>query len=751
MNNHRLILIVFFSLLFVNLLSFDVKAQSSSVNNKADKAPVIIGSMMGSTVADFRLFKKLKLGNGILTFLPEDYQESMAMAKFCHDNKIYLNFWEFVYRSTHQFGWGWGKRISRENFYSKAKVDAIIDAAGPYYFGRYTIGEIGLMLYGPETYEVEWRGETWPNLQAVTTMDEAKNAYINYARPRIDFDRTISKGPLVNVEAGMTFKYLAQAGLDKLCLEMMPGDPHLLLASIRGAARAFDKPWGTHIAMEHYGGISLDELWQKRWKTAVYYSYLSGAQFIWKETSPFFYSERPWEPRRGFNSPEMKRSRLTLREAYQFASIHTRPPNGPKVKIGIVYGNNDGTPGLWNRVAWGQYGDEKWREGSAERSWNLVNKFYRKETWSNEKVQGDIDFSGNPPYGQYDVVPVEASIDRLQKYSVLIFLGWNTMTEEIYNKLKEYVTNGGHLVMYLPHLNIETDRAKEIKLFRNGDFSDLFGVQVSGKGWKKIQGMKCMAESSLKSYHFPRWRIRTDPRFIGLFTPARVKLTGGHVISGYSDSYRIDRDVLESRPILIENTIGKGTAFLVAVYEFPADEGMIRFSRDLLRTVIQGEQADIRLMSSDRIRYSVYEGEIPGSKDNYEIVYMLNTDPDVSSLAKLWIRGYVSEEFILPANELRLAYLCGDLLLIPEQKTVDLASWHPGEKQDKFKFFSAVEQKFDVFNMGDHPHDISINGITFTCSPKKHKAVKIGKAVDPSRQKFFADDFLVEPKVDYKE
>ena len=712
---------------------------------------VIVGTRMPNDIESFRLFKDLKLGNGILTFLPEDQQKIMTLVKFCRDNRIYLNLWEVVYRGNDKVGYGWGKKLSLEDYFTRQEFDSFIDEAGPYYLGRYAMGEIGLILYGPQNYEVEWSGtgRAWQNLPTVQTMEEAKRAYVDYVRERFEFESKISKGPLINIDAGMTFKYRPET--EEIALETMPGDPALMHASIRGAARAFNKPWGTHIAMHNYGGVSLDGLWQKRWKTSLYYSYISGAQFILKETPPLHYSQRPGDPVRGFYSPEMTRSRRTLREAYQFAGIHTRPPEGPKVKIGVVYGNNDGTPGLWNRVAWGQYGDDKWREGPAERSWNLVNKFYRKEKWSNEKVQGEIDFSGNPPYGQYDVVPIEASPDLLQNYSALVFLGWNTMTEEIYEKLKKYVSNGGHLIMYLPHLSTETDRAKEITLFHNGDFSDLFGVQVSGKGWKKIQGMKCMAESSLESYHFPRWRINTDPRFIGLFTPGRVKLTGGRVISGYSDSYRIDKEVLEKRPVLIENKLGKGTAFLVAVYEYPADEGMIRFSNDLLRTMLQGEQADIRMMSNDRIRYAVYEGNMPDSKEKYEVIYMLNTDPDVSALAKLWIRGAITGDFILPANELRLAYLCGDLLLIPEQKTVDLSSWRRGKREDKFKFFSAEKQNFGVFNVGEHPREIFINDAVQTCEAGGHITVEVGKTVDPSRKEFFADDFLVEPKVDYKE
>lgn len=736
---------------YITSLIYTAQAQTSFSEipnkNSGDAGHVIIGSSMPGNIESFRLFKKIKLGNSILTSVSEDQQKMLEMMKFCRENNIYINFGEVRHRGSMDYGWGWGKRVSKENYFSKKVFDAIIDEAGPYYFGRYSIGEMGLRLYGPESYEVEWRGDTWPKLPQVTTMEEAKIAYVEYTRQWINTERSLSKGPLINVEAGMTFKYLAPAGLDKLCLEMMPGDPHLMVASIRGAARAFNKPWGAHIAMAWYGGISLDELWQKRWKTSLYYSYISGAQFIWKESSPIAYNVG--EPKLDFKNPKMKQTRRILREAYQFAGIHSRPAKGPKVRVGIVYGNNDGSPGLWNRVAWGQYGDQKWLEGPAERGWNLTGELYRKEKWSNEMVQGEIDFSGNPPYGQYDVVPIEASPDVLKRYSALIFLGWNNMTDEIYEKLKNYVSGGGHLVMYVPQLSTETDRGKEIKLFRNGDFSDLFGVKVLGPGRKKIQGIKCMANASIKSYHFPKWRIETDPRFLGLFTPARVQLTGGKVISGFSDSFNILKDQLESRPVLVENHLGAGYAYLVTVYEFPADNGIIRFTKDLLRTVLQGEQADIRAMCNDRIRYAVYEGTLPGSKEKYETIYFLNTDPDNPGGFKLWIRGKFSQKFELPANKLRIAYLCGNILLVPEHKTIDLANWKAGVKSADFKFYSATNQRIELFNPGSNMQHVSINGLTVTIKPGDHAVIKLERTIDPLRKTFYDKDFLFEPEVDY--
>ena len=695
-----------------------------------------------------RLLRKLKLGDAILTQIPRQKEQALALAKYCRENKIYLCFSEFLFRGGFNLCYAWRERIRRGQFHSKADIDEVIDTAGEYYFGRFCIGEIGAVLYGPtKAYAAEWRGNHWSNLPPLRTMAEARDAYVAYVKQFLDYERReLGKGPLLNVEAGMVFKYHAAAGIDVFCLEVMPGDPHLMHAAVRGAARAFDKPWGVHIAMTCYGGVHLDELWQKRWKTSLYYSYISGAQSIWPESGHLTYNQNNRQ-KFGFKSREMKRVRRTLREAYQFAHIHTRPPHGPLMRVGVVHGNHDGAPGLWNPVVWGQYKGRKWLEGPAERGWRFVDKFFRREDWPKETVQGEMDFSGNPPYGQYDVVPIEAELQVLRKYACLAFLGWNTMTPQIYNKLKQYVRNGGHLVMYLPHLSTEADRGKAVRLFRNGDFTDLFGVKILGKRTRKLQGINCLADSSLKAYRFPRWRVSTDPRFIGLFTPARLKRTTARVISGYCDHYRTTEEELTRQPILVENSLGRGKAFLVAAYEFPADEGLIHFAADILRVVLQGEQGHIRLLSSDRIRYAVYEGSAPGSRKKYEVVYLLNTDPDCDAPARLWIRGRMSKPITVPANELRVAYLCGDVLLLPEQKMIDLAVWETDAKRESFGFFTAAAQDLEIQNLGDAACHVSVNRVTCTCKPGVPKRLLLRREVDPARKQFFAPDFLDEPRV----
>lgn len=717
-----------------------------------DEYPVTIGASIPPGVRSLEAFRLLKMGDMVLTAIPETKASALAMAEYCRKNNIYLCFSELLYRGGYDLCWAYRRRIPREEFFSKAEVGDIIAAAGRFYFGRYVVGEIGSVLYAPEKYAAEFPDDNWSNLPAARTQREAKEAYVRYIKNFLDFERQeIGPGPLISVDAGMIFKYAAEAGPDVLCLEALPGDPHLMHAGIRGAAKAFRKPWGVHIAMENYGGMRLDELWQKRWKVSLADSYINGARFILPESGHLSYTNPVTKEIFPFQSPPVQRVRRTLREMYQFARIHRKPSSLPRVRLGVVYGNEDGTPGLWNRAAWGQYGDPKWLEGPAERGWRLVDRFYRKEDSARETVQGDIDFSGNPPLGQYDLVPVEASLDHLNQYDCLLFLGWNTMTDEIYSKLKNYVSQGGRLVMFLPHLSTESDRGKEIKLIKDGDFSDLFGVQILGRGEKKIQGFKCLADSSLPAYRFPLWRIRTDPRFMGFFTSSRVKLTTGKILSGAADHYLSEERELRERPLLIENRLDKGTAFLVTAWEYPGDEGLAPFAGDLIRTILQGEQADIRLLASDRVRYAVYDGKDSGSRKGYSVVYLLNSDPDCSAPARLWVRGKLTGEFVIPSSEMKLAYLFDDLVVIPEDRRIDLAEWDIRGRQPRFRFFTAVAQKFEIHNLGDSACGIRINGQRSICDPGHRVILNIPVAADPGREAFFAAGFLDEPAIDWQE
>ena len=200
--------------------------------------------------------------------------------------------------------------------------------------------------------------------------------------------------------------------------------------------------------------------------------------------------------------------------------------------------------------------------------------------------------------------------------------------------------------------------------------------------------------------------------------------------------------------MLVENTLGKGKAWLVGIEEYPADDGVKRFAEDMVRVVLQGEQGDIRFLGSDRVRYAVYETRLPDSRKKASVIYMLNTDPDCASLARIWVKGKTSQEFTLPENDLRLAYHCGDLLLIPTDKRVDLASWKTSKGAATIEAFSFLDQEVEAHNLGKAAVRVALNGASRNCKPGECVRIKLKRKVDPERKEFFVKDFMREPAAD---
>jgi hypothetical protein len=709
---------------------------------------VKVGASVPAGVAGCKLLQDLKLGNIMLTLLPMDKAEALAAARYCRENHIYFIFSELLWRGTFDVCWAARQKIPRERFYSKAELEEIFAAGGRYFLGRIAIGEIGGLLYCPKSYWVNRAAGDWESLPPVETVDQAKQVYVDEIRKWLDFERReLGESPLFDVDAGCTFKYHLQAGVDLPLLEAMPGDFTLLAAAIRGAAKAYrPRLWGIHIAMACYGGVAVDALWLKRWKISLYSTFMSGSDFAYPESGHFTYPDQAGKAY-SFDSPQMKETRRILREFNQFAQIHSRPPEGPKVNLGFVYGNLDGFPGLWNKYVWGQSADDKWLFGAAEWGWDYLDDVYRKGKWDEESIQGDTDFYGNPPYGQYDLVPIEAPLSVLSSYTCLLFLGWNTMTAEIYDKLKAYVAAGGHLVMSVPHLSTETDRGKDLKLYDGGDFRDLFGVIVKGRGKSGVAGVKTFNHSTLPSYRMPVWRIETDPRFMGHLEMAETEVAGARIISGWSDFYYEDKQKLLQNPVLTEFTLGKGKAFLLNSWSYPGDRGWSAYVKHLIRTISCGEQGEIRIIASDRMRYAVYEGPAPGAKpDSPKIstIYLLNTEYDTPHFVDLWVNGRICPRLLVEPTEMNVVYSHQDLVVCPDDRGVEIESWQVTGSGHKLAVFCRADAAVRVFNLSDHARTVEINGNKLSLGAGAEGCLTLTVRVDPEREQFYAPDFLAE-------
>jgi hypothetical protein len=704
---------------------------------------VLIGASSGPGLAGLEVVRDLRLGNCVLADLPFDRDEAVAMLRFCREHEITIFLSELVYRGTKELYRPEKTKLPRENFWTKEEFNAILAEAGDFYGGRMTIGEAGGVLYWPKDYLMRENVPCFVALRQCVTMLEAREAYVEYLRDFIHYERELSDGPLMDVDSSLVFKYHAEAGIDVLCHEALPGDPHRMQAALRGAARAYGKRWGTHIAMGWYGGVVVDNLWIERWKTSVWHCYLTGSEFIYPESGHLGLKEHQtghvYEPQ----SEEMKTARGVLREAYQFSLVHERPETGPKVKLGLVYGYGDGAPGLWNPWAWGQFHDDKWLAGPTEWGWELVDDLHRRTDWPTYTVAGEQDWSGNPPYGQYDIVPIESDLDNLQRYSCLVFPGWNTMSEGIYEKLKAYVAAGGRLLMYLPQLRSDSVRGGEPQLFRDGDFSDLFGVKITGKHATGVRGVKFLEQSSIPEYRLPVGDIICDPRFLGNFTPSEVEVTTGRVLVGHDLLFMAEMEQLRQQPVLVENKLGEGVAMLCTLWEYPADPALLALTKELLRVVSAGEQGELRVLGSDRVRYAVYDLE----NGEGQVLYLLNTDPDCSAPVRVCIEGQLSAEQIIPANEFVLAYRFGHLIVWFEDRLVNLQTVQGAADGLSLDFSAVHSQTVTLENLGSEGCAVSLNGVSVFVEAGGGARVPLERREVPDAAGY-APDFAEEPQFD---
>ncbi len=656
----------------------------------------LIGATIPAGIEAAKDFIRLKMGNLALTGLPDDKEEARKVLRFFRDHKIYVFLGEFIRRDA-------SKKRRNSTAQSPEEYASIFAEGGEYLLGRSSIGEVGGMLYWPREYTLDGAIGEYSSLPTCTTVTEAHRAFVDFIKDRLDYERTkIAPGPFVNIDSSMVFPWYAEAGCDILVLEMMPGDPLLCLSSLRGTAKATGKLWGSHIAICWYGGWQFDEIWLKRWKLSLYLSWISGAQFIYPESGHYYYhslANREY----GFHTPETKAIRRILREICRFNSIHRRPESGPVVRFGVIHGQDDGHPGIWNPYVWGQYEDgHEWESGPAEHSWFLLRLLRRKQDPFRIELFGDRDTSGNPPDGQFDIVP--AFSDHFSDYKTLIFLGYNRMDETLYRKLVRYVEEGGHLVLGLPHLNV-SDVHGEIKLFHDGNLSELCGLKVTGRNDGHVRGMHFLRQPEAPGCVIPLLAPRADPMYNGRIETAEVEICDPNVriLAGTTigRGSKLTLEGYDRHPLLTERKLGKGYVWTVTAFSWPGDTGMRSFSETLLRTLTAAARTGFPdLLAPDCVRWAVYE--TPAGKN----VYMLNTDTDLSVAVRFTDGTEKSAELRIGAADMRLAFMIGKLLMVPEDRTCALSGTAPD--------LTLITREQTVFfhNFGDALQELRINGKT---------------------------------------
>ena len=428
-------------------------------------------------------------------------------------------------------------------------------------------------------------------------------------------------GPIFSIECAFGFSpYLLRAGYDRVDLEVVYSDElERAYAGTKTAAEVFGrKSFGTDMAMEWYGGMQSDALWEARWRTSLSHAYIRGADPIYNEHG--FLVHNVHGRKFGQDHAVSKRYRKVLSDFTAWCKAHPRADGYPLATVGAIQGRFDGYVGIFQTHLFGQRANEAFRVTEADRTaWRLFDGLYRRRGWQERDSWGEADYSGNPPLGAAGLVPFDAPDAALAKYRFLFFLGRNVMGDALYAKLVEYVKNGGTLMLAASHLTAQDVPNGAFIPYNGGDWSALAGVKMQdGQPWHLPHGMKFVKNPG-PGWNFQPLTNMWDPDFIegGFDVPTLTAMTA-KPFAVASDRF-VEKNMAACKGILFVNEIGKGRVIFLASLDSPGAFGVRKLYAFLMAKAMEaiGKEVWPKVECSDTVRWNVYpDGTI----------YLLNTE-----------------------------------------------------------------------------------------------------------------------------
>ncbi|MBI2842536.1 MAG: beta-galactosidase trimerization domain-containing protein [Armatimonadetes bacterium] len=221
------------------------------------------------------------------------------------------------------------------------------------------------------------------------------------------------------------------------------------IATNRGACRAYgqpmmmaDDPW--------IGGVwctrspeEMEQVW--------HLSYFSGVDYLYHEYLGFVQKGSKIYPNK-WGEKELNFGR--------FAAVH--PKRGKQiVKLGIKRGFGDDWSLIQSDYTTGAWGHSKnFRTGEDIADYTLLNAFF--PSFGDCSHTSVYRLCTGAPFGPVDMVPWDAPVEHLKTYDVLVYFGLNAMDNRQYRALKDYVQQGGTLVIALGQLRLEGKDPREV-------------------------------------------------------------------------------------------------------------------------------------------------------------------------------------------------------------------------------------------------------------------------------------------------
>lgn len=320
----------------------------------------------------------------------------------------------------------------------------------------------------PDTTENTFKGENVVMQRGVLSlrrdidcradMRDAANHALNSLR--------IVKSDIITRHTGPTFmsKYFYQAGFDWFGAETMDSPTEPLLASLRGAAKAYGrKRTGVHHAVQWSTRPHDTEQRYRRYMLANYISYMQDVTDINTEEGLWFL-ECQYTFHNRFSPACVNHSKMQ-KKMVDFIKGHSRTGKY-YTPTAMVHGRFDGWNGFGGTNLFGM---PQLQAGDAEESWALMKVFYPLANVSKRGSRGGVGYypegtteknklglvSGTPN-GNVDVVPMEKS--DFDGYKFVFFGSYNCADERDMDRLYDFVAKGGTVVAAWPHFSTVTLR-----------------------------------------------------------------------------------------------------------------------------------------------------------------------------------------------------------------------------------------------------------------------------------------------------
>ena len=554
-----------------------------------------------------RLLAETGLGNYCVFRKVRDEEHATSLARLCR--KLGIHF-----MMAHVVPPRWTIAAKRE---------------GEPFFAGWMLTELDGPLFG---YEIAPVKQETP--EAARTMRTAHEAYVAFRKGLLALVK--KRDPATSVVDMITVlchSHSYAAGSDLCSAQLNKMHNVLLLADARGAARAYRRPvWGTYIAEGAHKHPEGDDT-LRMWWLSIYLAYITGSSFVNDEESLLRnYHERLYSL--GDRFP--RRRQEILREFHRFVRSHPRRGQ-PRVKQALLVGRFacDIADGLADSrrqgippMVWRFCGANtpEWRPATPEYGLRYLDVFF-PGVWLHTLEQSPQRvrrwYSGTP-YGELELIPVEAPAEVWSEFQLLMLLGWNSADEQTYRRMAQYVQGGGTLFLGIPHLTTNESRKfllgdlEPLNLLWNGDFADLLGLRARGKA-ERLSAVRVLGarDNPLAAGKVYRFAAEDGPSVQPRHPPVcreAVDLAGAEVLAC---------DEATGEPVVARHRVGRGVVYVLLTHEYPGNSFLAPLMTDLIHGLAGQADAPVELEDSSGDVYYTVRQELDSE---VRTVHLLNTD-----------------------------------------------------------------------------------------------------------------------------